>query len=438
MSNHQVTPKFEDSDNKRAEFVKKILGIDITFSKYTMQIIAACILGVMIMGGSLYYYNERKTGYAVPYVAGKVTDTSIIQQAMEDDYYKLSKLSELSKENYPVYVVMVNDKEEVMVKDEEEVKKIVEGIKEYYKSQEVQNGVEVLDIAIKDNIKIVNKEVNKLNLVDVKTAIDKLTSQKGVTIKYEVKSGDNLWQIARDNNMKIQEIADVNPELDAERLHIGQQLNLALSEPYLNIETTVKAVIEENIPYSTTYVSADNLYKGQTKVVESGHYGINRIEKSITRLNGKEIASAILASAIIKSPITQVLAKGTKALVGSGIFAWPTGGEITSGFGSRGREFHKGIDIGAPSGSPIYATDSGTVTRAGWYYGYGKLIIISHENGYETYYGHCSSISVSEGETVKKGQYIGAVGHTGQAYGNHLHFEVRLNGENQNPMKYLQ
>jgi len=94
---------------------------------------------------------------------------------------------------------------------------------------------------------------------------------------------------------------------------------------------------------------------------------------------------------------------------------------------------HTGIDYGAAHGTPIYATAGGTVEFAGRRGGYGKLVIIRHPNGYETYYGHCSRLLVKKGTHVKQGQEIAKVGRTGQATGPHVHYETRINGKTVNP-----
>ena len=121
---------------------------------------------------------------------------------------------------------------------------------------------------------------------------------------------------------------------------------------------------------------------------------------------------------------------------------WPLEvGEITSRFGGRrdpvygGRENHPGIDVGADYGTPVYAAGAGYVEQAEWYYGYGNFIRIDHDYGYETCYGHLSSMNVRPGQYVKKGQFIGRVGSTGYSTGPHLHFELRKDGEQVNPMK---
>lgn len=120
---------------------------------------------------------------------------------------------------------------------------------------------------------------------------------------------------------------------------------------------------------------------------------------------------------------------------------WPlNAGIITSRFGGRrdpvfgGRKNHAGIDIGVGHGTPVYAAGSGYVQHAGWYFGYGNFIKISHEFGYQTAYAHLSSIDVEQGTYVKKGQFIGRVGSTGYSTGPHLHFELIKDGKQINPM----
>lgn len=101
-------------------------------------------------------------------------------------------------------------------------------------------------------------------------------------------------------------------------------------------------------------------------------------------------------------------------------------------------EHHKGVDFAGKDGSDIISVASGVVTYAGPRYGYGNLVEVNHGNGYVTRYGHCKEIMVKVGDTVKKGQLIALMGSTGRSTGPHVHFEVRLNGKNVNPEKYVQ
>ncbi len=126
-----------------------------------------------------------------------------------------------------------------------------------------------------------------------------------------------------------------------------------------------------------------------------------------------------------------------------GVLTWPVSGTITSPFGYRrspfggGMEFHQGLDIAAPMGTTVTAAASGTVISAGWYGGYGNYILIDHGGSMATGYGHLSQIFVSAGQSIQKGQAIGAVGSTGMSTGPHLHFEVRMNGKPTDPAAYL-
>ena len=115
---------------------------------------------------------------------------------------------------------------------------------------------------------------------------------------------------------------------------------------------------------------------------------------------------------------------------------WPVSGVLTSGFGYRWGRLHAGIDISAPAGTPVRAAASGTVIYAGWMGGYGNLVVIDHGGGLATAYAHLSAIWIGSGG-VSQGQGIGAVGCTGSCTGNHLHFEVRVNGQPVDPMGYL-
>ena len=122
---------------------------------------------------------------------------------------------------------------------------------------------------------------------------------------------------------------------------------------------------------------------------------------------------------------------------GSGALIWPVNGPVVSGFGMRWGRMHEGIDIAVPAGTPIRAADGGTVVLAGWTDGYGNYTCIQHTSTMSTCYGHQSSYATSSGATVSQGQVIGYVGCTGHCFGDHLHFEVRINGSAVDPMGYL-
>ena len=145
--------------------------------------------------------------------------------------------------------------------------------------------------------------------------------------------------------------------------------------------------------------------------------------------------SASLAAAI-QSAQASAGSSGTGAPSAAG-FIWPVNGPVVSGFGMRWGRMHEGIDIAAPSGTPIYAAAAGTVIHAGWLGGYGNLVVVDHGNGLSTAYAHASAILVGLGQQVSQGETLSLVGSTGNSSGPHLHFEVRVNGSAVDPLFYL-
>ncbi len=148
-------------------------------------------------------------------------------------------------------------------------------------------------------------------------------------------------------------------------------------------------------------------------------------------------ASATLASQIQSAQSSNSYSPPEDNTPSAAGFIWPVNGPVTSDFGMRWGRMHEGIDIGVPSGTAIHAAASGRVVYSGWMGGYGNLVAIDHGRGLSTAYGHQSSIAVGNGQIVSQGQVIGYVGCTGHCFGDHLHFEVRVNGSAVDPLGYL-
>jgi len=124
-------------------------------------------------------------------------------------------------------------------------------------------------------------------------------------------------------------------------------------------------------------------------------------------------------------------------ILNKGLFLWPTEGLVYSLFGMRWGRMHRGIDISGKTGTPVLAARDGSVTFAGVKGGYGNIVILSHQEDYETRYAHLSSIKASVGDTVKTGDVIGLMGSTGRSTGPHLHFEIRKDDTARNPLFFL-
>ncbi len=165
------------------------------------------------------------------------------------------------------------------------------------------------------------------------------------------------------------------------------------------------------------------------------------------------ISSNEKASQEAQAMINKLLAESSSSkstyVYTGGQLNWPvpsraaSSSSLSSGYVSRNRpigrgsEFHTGYDIPASYGSAVVAAEAGTVIYAGWMSGYGNTIMINHGNGLVTLYGHNSSLTVSKGDTVSRGQQVAKIGSTGNSTGNHCHFEVRVNGSHTNPEPYL-
>lgn len=151
----------------------------------------------------------------------------------------------------------------------------------------------------------------------------------------------------------------------------------------------------------------------------------------VIRARQRQTASAARRAAAVPASSTSLGSVSTSG------YAWPRCDNVTSEYGYRWGRLHAGIDIDGNTGDPIYASKAGVVIFVGWSGGYGRLTLIDHGDGVVTAYAHQTAQSVSDGQRVSQGQYIGAVGSTGNSTGAHLHFETRVNGDPVDPRRFL-
>lgn len=267
----------------------------------------------------------------------------------------------------------------------------------------------------KDEVVKLNKAKNDLEekqttLVDKQSAVEE-TKAKSVAKKKELTSK----QAEYDQSVKQLESNYSQAEKYIEKL----DQNSAFYQSYIKNLEAEKAAADQEI---------DNIIKSYQATTQSSGSSV-----TLPASNGDPSRNN---------------GSSTPAYTGSGDWTWPLGGAscyISSKYGNRsasisGWSFHGGIDItgGGIYGKPVYASRAGTVIAAVWgSTGYGRYVVIDHGDGYTTVYGHCSSLAVSKGQTVSKGQHIANVGSTGNSTGPHLHFEVRYNGAKQNPLNYV-
>ncbi len=261
----------------------------------------------------------------------------------------------------------------------------------------------------------------------------------GKTVTYEPQADETLEDIAKKYNTTVETVKETNG-LENDEI-FGKTLTIYTGEPLFSVKTVEHVFGEFEIPFETVSEDDSSLYRGRTEVDIEGVCGTKYVDSYITKINGEVTEEEIVEETVLSEPITQKQRVGTKEpppSVGTGSFAMPTSGKLTSPYGSRWGRKHAGIDVAAKTGTPIYAADNGIVTEAQYKNnGYGNFISIDHGNGYVTYYAHCSEIKISKGDVVAKGDLIGTVGSTGRSTGPHLHFEIRLEGKTQNPLNYV-
>lgn len=241
----------------------------------------------------------------------------------------------------------------------------------------------------------------------------------------------------------LQEVTVTEAYVSCDTLKDTDEITRLLTE-ILSVHTTAEETEHRVIPCDVEYYDTSELYEGEYQVTRDGTDMEQMVTVSVDYLNGNEILRTEIASETIVEAVSQQVARGTTErppTASYGVYIWPAEGVISSDFGYRtvsvGSSDHKGIDIAGEADSDIVAADGGEVIFAGDGGGYGNLVKIRHDNGAVTYYGHCSSLAVSEGERVARGQVIAYMGTTGVSTGVHLHFEVRVDDIAQDPMNYL-
>lgn len=251
--------------------------------------------------------------------------------------------------------------------------------------------------------------------------------------------------LKEDGAITVHFLADISFEVEV----VEYTEVLDLEDIYYLVSNLSTELVEEisyvqEIPYTFTVIYDDTLFIGEYEIVQFGEIGSAEIVAQVTSIDGREIQHTILESKTLAEPLSHIVREGTleRPLTASfDEYIWPTQGTLTSRFGPRrvaiGSSNHQGIDIAAPAGTAVVAADGGEVIFAGRMGGFGNLIQIRHDNDHVTFYAHLNSMAVRVGERVYRGQFIGGVGMTGTASGNHLHFEIRINGTPVDPLHHL-
>lgn len=284
---------------------------------------------------------------------------------------------------------------------------------------------------------------------DADKLLETVSGTKEEAVNYTVAEGDTVSGIAQKFDKSSSELFALNPDL-TEEIHIGDVITVSNEVRFLQVRVIRTETRDEEVPFDTIRTESDRLVKGVTRTTREGEVGIDRVTELVSYVDGVRVSAEEVSRERIKDPVDEEVSVGTRSVAGlpggtvvqgSGSMAWPVDGlyHISSYYGYRWGKLHAGLDItgGGAYGHIIRAAESGTVEYAGYRSDYGYNVVINHGGGVKTRYAHCSSLGVSAGEYVEKGQAIGRVGSTGQSTGAHLHFEVYVNGSRVNPLPYI-
>lgn len=363
----------------------------------------------------------------------------ILDKEIDDVNTVLKRLTYMSDMKAEAYGIYIDGKLFVICESEKAAENTLKSVQNEYQEKDEKTTYE--SFSFKENVEIKKLDAKLVDISSVKKAKAEILSGGSKEIAYEVKAGDTFSGICTKFETSFEELKKVNPKLDINSLYPGDKIIINKAVSALTVTSVEKSIYSEKIKYKTEYRKSSDMYKGDKRVIQKGVNGKRVVTARIVRENGEIINKKILESETIKESVKKIVVKGTKTVpktAPTGSLISPvTGYAMTSPFGWRWGRMHEGIDMACATGTTIRAADGGTVIYAGWYSGYGLFMEIDHGNGLHTRYGHCSALNVSAGQKVYQGQKIGEVGNTGNSFGSHLHFEVKVNGSVRNPFDYI-
>lgn len=300
--------------------------------------------------------------------------------------------------------------------------------------QGVDDGVKYVGFA--DTIQVMETYVNASQIKDKDTAYTEMTTKNAEAGIYVVEPGDALSIIAEKNNISVDEIKELNPQIESDDdIYYDDRLNITVPKAALQILVEKQETYKESYNEDVVYQDDDSMFIGETEVVQEGTPGSHVVTDLVTYKDDVESERENLKETVEVAAVAEVVKRGTKS---KPTYMYPvTNWNLTSNFGYRWGRLHAGADVGVPIGTTVRASRAGQVITAGWVGGYGNCVIIDHGDGVTTRYGHLSEVTVSVGQYVDQGQQVALSGNTGRSTGPHLHFEIRINGEPVDPLPYL-
>lgn len=326
--------------------------------------------------------------------------------------------------------VYIDGSLQFVTQDGDHLRSYLESVKQPYEDASDPN----VRVSFVHDISLVDGLYLQASMVSYSDILSVLNEGGGART-YTAAEGDTVQTVLDATGVAWDSLAALNPDLTGtdQELASGTEVITGVQSPdLLQVKVIRRESYTSEIPYDTVETQSSEYDFGETVVTSAGQNGLQEITQDITYIDGVQTEISTVSVETLQEPVSEYVTKGTHlksgmtANYGSGEWMWPVP-QYT--YVSRWMSsFHKGADICAAYGTPIYASDSGVVVTAGFHYSYGNYVVIDHGNGWTTLYGHMSALGCSSGQAVERGEVIGYVGSTGNSTGNHCHFEMHHNG----------
>ena len=362
---------------------------------------------------------------------GKSTDDS------DTVVNKLIYMTDIETEAYAVYD---GDKVVAIVKDQNDADNLLLMTKADLSVPD--RGMELISSDFVNELSV--KPVNVLlgSIQSNAAAQDQMTNGGEMNTYHIVEDGETVHSLAALFGVEDFDIYDERNSEPVTEIEQGDRVCIRSVVSPVQVEMVEKGRMREVIEFETIKKESDEYYKGDSFLEQDGVDGVEVFEGYVTKVAGEITEKKPTAeSEVLIEKKDKIIVVGTAErpkTAATGTFIVPLDHYVvTSEWGGRWGRLHEGIDLAAPTGTPIHASDGGKIIKANYWSGHGLCVEIDHGNGVVTRYSHCSAVFVNIGDLVYQGQHIANVGNTGHSFGSHCHFEVRINDVSQNPRKYI-
>lgn len=362
---------------------------------------------------------------------GKSTDDS------DTVVNKLIYMTDIETEAYAVYD---GDKVVAIVKDQNDADNLLLMTKADLSVPD--RGMELISSDFVNELSV--KPVNVLlgSIQSNAAAQDQMTNGGEMNTYHIVEDGETVHSLAALFGVEDFDIYDERNSEPVTEIEQGDRVCIRSVVSPVQVEMVEKGRMREVIEFETIKKESDEYYKGDSFLEQDGVDGVEVFEGYVTKVAGEITKKKPTAeSEVLIEKKDKIIVVGTAErpkTAATGTFIVPLDHYVvTSEWGGRWGRLHEGIDLAAPTGTPIHASDGGKIIKANYWSGHGLCVEVDHGNGVVTRYSHCSAVFVNIGDLVYQGQHIANVGNTGHSFGSHCHFEVRINDVSQNPRKYI-